>query len=512
MRTEVFAQTDELFPAGVFRFAEAEALLGENGRVGQAEAVDGLFHVADEEEVLPLPADGVEEQVLDAADILILIHHDLAKARGDLAGDRGGGAVRVHEEAERKVLEVAEVEQVEAALVPGKLAVKLKRQTQQGRHGGGSTVQLVQDGCLVGAEGQGQLFHGLFAGVAAGFAVLEEFRVLSLAGRLQRGKRDREAGRGGVPALRESVKEPLKSPGSGGEAVGIGTGDHRIAGHGGEGVGHAGKVKGDIFGGILQQGLAPAGFEDGGGRRLPFPDQGLGPEVRAGVALHCGMEPEHEFGEAAVVTAEAHAVSEGKEVGLCLLVAFLQHALERLGAHALAPLFLEDAEGGRDARGLGMTAQEVGAEGMDGADLRAAAAEHLGTQVGVFRVRAQSIGDGGGDARTQLARRGAGEGDDQEAVHVLGRAAFVLGVDVFHQALGQDTGFAAAGAGGDQDAGGPDGDRVQLGGCEAHERPPSCGATSPLPAITSQASRSSSLGVGKCRSPLSPSEKPQTLR
>ena len=99
VRAEVFA----------FRFAEAVALLGENGRIGQAEPVDGLFHVADEEEVLPLPADGVEEQVLDAADVLILIHHDLAKARGDLAGDRSGRSVRVHEEAERKVLEVAEV-------------------------------------------------------------------------------------------------------------------------------------------------------------------------------------------------------------------------------------------------------------------------------------------------------------------------------------------------------------------------------------------------------------------
>ena len=105
-------------------------------------------------------------------------------------------------------------------------------------------------------------------------------------------------------------------------------------------------MKGDIFGGILQQGLAPAGFEDGGGRHLPFPDQGLGPEVRAGMALHRGMEPEHELGEAAVVTAEAHAVGEGEEVGVRVLIAFLQHALERLGAHALAPLFLENAEGG----------------------------------------------------------------------------------------------------------------------------------------------------------------------
>ena len=89
---------------------------------------------------------------------------------------------------------------------------------------------------------------------------------------------------------------------------------------------------------------------------------------------------------------------------------------------------------------------------MDRADLGLAAEQDLAAQMRVVRILAQARGNRARDAGAQFSRSGAGEGDDQEAVDVLGPGVGALRVHVFHQPLGQDAGLSAARAGGDQDA------------------------------------------------------------
>ena len=97
-----------------------------------------------------------------------------------------------------------------------------------------------------------------------------------------------------------------------------------------------------------------------------------------------------------------------------------------------------------------------------------AAEQDLAAQVRVARVPSQARGDRVGNAGAQFPRGGAGEGDDQEAVDVLGPGVGVLRVHVFHQPLGQDAGLSAARAGGDQNTAAPAADGLKLCICKVH--------------------------------------------
>ncbi|MPM56196.1 hypothetical protein SDC9_102998 [bioreactor metagenome] len=65
-------------------------LAKKDGWVGQAEPVDGLLHVAHQEEIFSLPGERAENGVLHLVGILILIHHDFGVAPAPLVGKLGG--------------------------------------------------------------------------------------------------------------------------------------------------------------------------------------------------------------------------------------------------------------------------------------------------------------------------------------------------------------------------------------------------------------------------------------
>ena len=162
------------------------------------------------------------------------------------------------------------------------------------------------------------------------------------------------------------------------------------------------------------------------------------------------------------------SVCQAQEGLRAAFVAAVQHSLQRRGTEAFALLLFQDAEGGRDPQRPGILPENRGAEGVDRADLGLAAEQDLAPQVGVVRITAQAFGDRVGDPGAQFPRGGAGEGDDQEAVDVLGFGVGEPGVHVFHQALGQDAGLPAARAGGDQNAAAAAADGGPLFVCKVH--------------------------------------------
>ena len=90
--------------------------LQEDRGVGQTEAVDRLLDVADEEKVLPFPADGLENTLLHGVGVLIFVDQDLAV--GLREAPRGGGGragVLFRQQADHAVLEVGEIEKMAAA-------------------------------------------------------------------------------------------------------------------------------------------------------------------------------------------------------------------------------------------------------------------------------------------------------------------------------------------------------------------------------------------------------------
>ena len=168
---EILAQQDAARLGG-FRgliVGIAQVFLGEDGGVGKAETVNGLLDVPDHEEVLPGSRHGVEDRVLHAADVLILIDHDLGKAAGDARCRLGRAAVGVREQLRGKVLKVGIVYQAATALILGILAVKVKGDLEQRLHCGGGELHLAQERGGIGIERILHAVHRLFAGGAPRF-------------------------------------------------------------------------------------------------------------------------------------------------------------------------------------------------------------------------------------------------------------------------------------------------------------------------------------------------------
>ena len=168
-----------------------------------------------------------------------------------------------------------------------------------------------------------------------------------------------------------------------------------------------------------------------------------------GVALHLGVQLQDQLGQGAVVPPLAHGVGEKLKIGIVLnaRIGVLQHPVEAALAHRVCPLLVEDLEVRGELRRLTVFPQKVGAEAVDGADLRAADQGALPSEAGVVGIVRQAARELLRDPAAQLPRGGAGIGDDEKAVNVGGGAG--VG-DVRHEPLGQHAGLAAAGTGGHQ--------------------------------------------------------------
>ena len=103
-------------------------------RARPGEAVYALLHVANHEEPAPAAGDGVDDVLLHAGDVLVLVDHYLRVAARKLEREGRGRAVLLRQELGGQVLGVREVYQRAALLSAHVLAVEGHDELQQRLH------------------------------------------------------------------------------------------------------------------------------------------------------------------------------------------------------------------------------------------------------------------------------------------------------------------------------------------------------------------------------------------
>ena len=157
-----------------------------NPRVCQAELVDGLFHIPNQEAILFFTAECIENRVLDTVGILIFIHHDLPKTLPDLHCRRSDpAAVFAQQKIQHPVLQVAKIKDSTAPfhrLIP---SGELPNQRHQPPGPIRGLLQILQN--LAGGIGETpQLaFHTLPAGISHRFDPFRQLQIHILSGENQ---------------------------------------------------------------------------------------------------------------------------------------------------------------------------------------------------------------------------------------------------------------------------------------------------------------------------------------
>ena len=161
------------------------------------------------------------------------------------------------------------------------------------------------------------------------------------------------------------------------------------------------------------------------------------------MALHAAVELEDKVGKAAVVPPRADGIGKQAETGELIhrVIARVESALERGGAHGFGALLIGDLEIRSQTKGVAVLTQDIRAEAVDGADLRTAAQRALAAQTAAAGIGGKARGKLLHDPAAKLRRGGAGEGDDKEAVKI-DRVGIVT--DIAHEAFGEHAGLAAA--------------------------------------------------------------------
>ena len=145
-RAEIAGQqnTTRLVTLCILRICKANILFKKNGRIGEAEAVNTLLHVANGEEILLLTGDGGEDAVLHLVGILILVHHDLAVAAGHLPGKLRRLTILTEKQFDGEMLLVGEVQCADTHLLILIGAAKRRRQIGEGHHGRCHGLEILQ--------------------------------------------------------------------------------------------------------------------------------------------------------------------------------------------------------------------------------------------------------------------------------------------------------------------------------------------------------------------------------
>ena len=164
------------------------------------------------------------------------------------------------------------------------------------------------------------------------------------------------------------------------------------------------------------------------------------------VALHGVVQPENERGELVVVPPGTEGIHERFCAGISIepVVELFEQPVKDVRADLPGSIRLDDAVVRRDTGEMGVFAQKSPAQAVDRADGGAAAQLRLPPETAVHRVGGDALAERGENAAAQLARRGAGVGDDEEIVDV--RAA----VHIAHEPLDEDLGLARTGGSGDE--------------------------------------------------------------
>ena len=351
------------------------------------------------------------------------------------------------------MLQIGKVHERAAALFGSVARAELQRQPQQALHRGRGGAQVAKHFFGRFRVLRPQLLHGLLAQVAPRLDLVFQVRVGRIADGFQARERNvRQRLPGLVPALQGRARDGAQS--GGGLRNAFAVGGHEPLG---AGLRHALQqplqLACPVGGGLArlrEQLLPPDGLTCVGHALQPQPvDLRLRPAVGPGVALHFVVEIQNERAEPRVVPPGTGGVRQQAEGGVLVNggIGVLQQLVERHDLERVGALGVGHLEVRREPHGGAIFAQNVAAEAVDGADLRAGAQRALAAEPAVFRVGRDARGDAVENARTQLGRGGAGIGDDEEPVEI--DRLLRIG-EPGHEPLREHAGLAAARGGGDE--------------------------------------------------------------
>ncbi len=374
----------------------------ENIRPREAEAVDALLHIADEEAVRlrTFAADRGNDPVLGLVDVLVFIHVHHPQPVAPFAGD-GSGLVRrvIPEQPERELFKIAEVEAGTLAFAGGEAFAKLMHEFEQGEHVRTGQCEIFRQriaGCALRGRERSQ--HGGF--FEHGQNGIAEFPL-----------------RAPRPKFVRALSGNLPQHGS----EGVARGRCRQTG---QPAGAA--VRDFVFGWLRLQLRPPAGqsrveflheqrFPSGWIK--PRPRVGFAREPAGGIGqrLQMMMHGNHHVLNRLVgaATVQADQFQHGTRFGRGLIEVLIQHFPHGFGGEQAGLAFVEHLRLRIKPQLVEVIAHQPITEAVQRADARLIQQGQLLRQSLIGRLAGRPIGQGFADAPPHLRRRRFGEGHHQ---------------------------------------------------------------------------------------------------
>jgi len=434
----------------------------EDARVGAAEAVDALLHVADQEAVgrVGLAAQGGEDQVLGGVDVLVFVHEHEPQSAALLAGHGGGLlALAIPEQPQGVLLQVGKIHLAPLAFGLGEGPAELLGQLQQRAHLPAAPCPVLRQRIVRWRAAPRQ--RGQEADI--GPEALERFAPGDLFAR------------GHVTAQRQQALPGLAGLG----AVAVG---RQARQPGGAPAGQLVSLAGQPF-----QGRRPVGLQDAHGLRPPLgPTAGFGgveqlvllPKPggrmgeRLGVVVHLQDQAANDRFASAPLRLDQLLQRGGP--GPAGGQPLRQHGVQRFLGQQCGFLLGQDGQPGVQLQLVGKLADQPETEAVERADVRGVEQGQLLRPVAGVRLRGRLRLQPRAQAPAHLGGGGLGEGDHEEFVHADGRT---LAHQAVQATLHQGERLARARPGDHQHVA-PGGDGLLLGGRQRHGAA-GCAASSP---------------------------------
>ena len=420
----------------------------ENIRHRLAKAVDALFDIAHHKQVLLIPRDRAEQRILRGVGVLIFVHQHLFKLLCQLLCQRGAahGAVflPVEQQPQRQMLQIVEIYPMLGGFFLFVCVAELPHQRAQRRH------RLAQHGNILAAFGfaaakqRGQRGQLLFYLVAQpGHPLFEQLvRILAQAAQPVEGELLQHID-GVIPVVLgiKIVSQYFQLLAIGEQRSGIGSG-HLLFGcrHAPRFAQHCHAVV-QRAGHIPPYRLSPCGVRNRGVGGIKCLLR-LQPVVGEGVRLDKGVQPQHRFGQLAVIASTRKQLSERQKRGVAGFVGSLHHLGKRLLLHGAHVGVLRHLELGRNIQQMKIFPQQRRTKAVHRADMGAGQQHLLPLQPPVVRVRRHLFGERLAQPLLHLGSGGFGKGHHQQPVGVY-RMLFIG--DAPDHPLHQHSGFARSG-------------------------------------------------------------------
>ena len=345
-RAEVFLEHD-LHRLALTRIGQKcvfFVFIGEYQRVGKAETVDRLLHVADHKQVAPVLRQGAKYLVLNGVYVLILIDHYLAKARAGFARKGCRASVLIRQKLGGKVLKVCKIHLCPAALFGAVGSVKAQGQLDERAHGRRRGTHVAQELFAVVREHFREFFAVLFAKSAHLLYVFEKLGVWRIQKPAERWEAYGQLLPRPVPAEGARARERAQRKRGIRAARTVFFGDDLVFGRSLANIVHPLRPVLRRGADLLEDLRAPDGFSCVIGVGFYCLQLRAQPLCRASVALRFAVQRKHGFRKAIVAAPGPHRVGKELKALVGRFIALIEHALDNALLYRLRSVLLYDLE------------------------------------------------------------------------------------------------------------------------------------------------------------------------